>query len=56
MIEQKINELKKTLIEYASLTQAMVEKSIKGLKEKDDRLLKEIIEKDTIKSALQSNA
>ena len=46
MIEQKINELKKTLIEYASLTQAMVEKSIKGLKEKDDRLLKEIIEKD----------
>jgi phosphate transport system protein len=46
VIEEKINELKKTLIAYAELIQGMVEKSIKGLLEKDETLLKQVIEKD----------
>ena len=46
MIEEKINELKKTLIAYAELIQGMVEKSIKGLSEKDEALLKQVIETD----------
>jgi len=46
VIEQKINELKKTLIEYASLAQGMVEKSIKGLMGKDEDVLNQVIQKD----------
>lgn len=46
MLDEKINELKKTLIAYAELIQEMVEKSIKGLSEKNEPLLKEVIEKD----------
>jgi phosphate transport system protein len=46
LLDEKINELKKTLITYAELVQNMVEKSIKGLLEKNETLLKEVIEKD----------
>jgi len=46
LLDEKINELKKTLIAYAELIQEMVEKSIKGLSEKNEPLLKEVIEKD----------
>lgn len=46
MLDEKINTLKKTLIAYAELIQSMVEKSIKGLLEKNETLLKQVIEKD----------
>jgi phosphate transport system protein len=46
VIEEKINELKKTLITYAELIQRMVETSTKGLSDKDESLLKQIIEKN----------
>jgi phosphate transport system protein len=46
LLDEKINELKKTLITYAELVQNMVEKSVKGLLEKNETLLKEVIEKD----------
>lgn len=50
MIEGKINELKKTLIAYAELIQGMVEKSMKGLSDKDENLLKQVIEKDEVRA------
>jgi phosphate transport system protein len=50
VIEGKINELKKTLITYAELIQGMVEKSIKGLSDKDETLLKQVIEKDEVRA------
>ena len=50
MIEGKINELKKALITYAELIQGMVEKSIKGLSDKDETLLKQVIEKDEVRA------
>lgn len=46
MLDEKINELKKTLIAYAELVQSMVEKSTKGLLAKDETLLKQVIEND----------
>jgi phosphate transport system protein len=46
VIEEKVNELKKKLITYAELIQGMVEKSIKGLSDKNEALLKQVIEKD----------
>lgn len=46
MLDEKINELKKTLIAYAELVQSMVEKSTKGLLEKNEILLKQVIEMD----------
>ncbi len=46
MLDEKINELKKTLIAYAELVQSMVGKSTKGLLEKDETLLKQVIEND----------
>jgi len=46
LLDEKINTLKKTLIAYAELIQSMVEKSIKGLLEKNETLLKQVIEKD----------
>jgi phosphate transport system protein len=50
VIEEKINELKKTLIAYAELIQGMVEKSIKGLSDKDETLLNQVIEKDEVRA------
>jgi phosphate transport system protein len=46
VIEEKVNELKKKLITYAELIQGMVERSIKGLSDKNEALLKQVIEKD----------
>ena len=46
MLEEKINELKKRLVDYTCLVVSMVEKSIKGLVEKNMGLLTGIIEKD----------
>ncbi len=46
MIEEKINELKARIIEYSTLVVGMVEKSIKGLVEKDSETLTSVIEKD----------
>ena len=46
MLDEKLNELKKKTVEYASLAQGMVEKSIRGLIEKNGTLLEEVIEED----------
>jgi phosphate transport system protein len=46
LLEEKLNGLKKKLIEYAELIQNMVEKSVKGLSEKNEDLLQGVIEKD----------
>jgi len=43
MIGKKLNELKKMLIEEASLVEDMVKNSIKGFLNKDEELLKKII-------------
>ncbi len=46
MIEEKLNILKEKIIEMAVLVESMIEKSIKGLLQKDKDLLHEVIEKD----------
>ncbi len=46
MLEEKMNLLKRKLIEEATLAENMVKKSIKGLVDKDALILKEVIEKD----------
>ncbi|MEO0276183.1 MAG: phosphate signaling complex protein PhoU [candidate division WOR-3 bacterium] len=46
MFEQRLRELKKEIINYAFHVEKMVDKSIKGLLEKREDLLKEVIEKD----------
>jgi phosphate transport system protein len=46
MLEERIASLKARLIDYAGLVQNMIEKSIRGLMRKDQRLLREVIEKD----------
>jgi phosphate transport system protein len=46
LVDEKINELKKKTVEYASLVKGMVEKSVKGLIEKNRALLKQVIEDD----------
>lgn len=50
MLEQKIVELKKKILEYAGLVESMIEKSIKGLQTKDKELLSEIINVDEHKA------
>ncbi len=50
MIERKIEELKGKLVEFSQLIKTMLSKSIKGLVEKDEKLLKEVIEVDEKKS------
>ncbi len=49
IIERKIEEVKEKLIEFSEIVKGMLKKSIKGLVEKDERLLKEVIEEDEIK-------
>jgi phosphate transport system protein len=44
MLEEKIIELKKELVEFATLVEAMIMKSIKGLLKKEKTLLHEVIE------------
>ena len=39
MLTEKMGELKHRLIEYATLVEGMINKSIKGLLEKDENLL-----------------
>ena len=46
MLEEKLVDLKKELISYASLVEMMVEQAIRGLQKRDDNLLKEVIAKD----------
>lgn len=50
MLEEKINELKKRLVDYTCLVMSMVEKSIKGLVGKNVELLIGIIEKNEPKA------
>lgn len=46
MLEQEIEKLKGQLISYAGLVESMIDKSIKGLLNKDKNLLIEVAEKD----------
>lgn len=41
--EAKINRMKKELLEYATIVEGMIEKSIKGLSENNEGLLKDVI-------------
>jgi phosphate transport system protein len=50
LLEEKINELKKRLVDYTCLVMSMVEKSIKGLVGKNVELLIGIIEKNEPKA------
>lgn len=45
MIEEKIKILKQKIIEFGLLVEEMIDKSIKGLIEKKEEILKEVIEK-----------
>ncbi len=44
MLEEKLEKLKKRTVQFASLVQAMIENSIKGLLEKDREMLKDVID------------
>lgn len=46
MLEERISELKRELIEFGSHAQRMIEKSIKGLMRRDRDMLLEVIAKD----------
>jgi phosphate transport system protein len=46
LVEEKITSLKHELIEYATLVEGMIDKSIKGLINKNKGLLIEVMEKD----------
>lgn len=46
MLIEKIQELKKEIIEYAAHVETMIDKSIRGLQTKDMAMLKEVIETD----------
>lgn len=50
MLEEKITELKRELIGFATLVERMIEKSVKGLHEKKRESLVEVIEKDEPKT------
>jgi phosphate transport system protein len=50
ILDEKINALKRTLIDYATLVEAMIDKSMKGILKKDQKLLTEIIEQDEPKT------
>jgi phosphate transport system protein len=49
MVERKIEEVKEKLIEFSEIVKGMLKKSIRGLVERDERLLKEVIEEDEMK-------
>lgn len=44
--EKKIIDLKRELIEYAALVEAMIQKSIMGLQERDAAMLREVMQTD----------
>ncbi len=46
MLMEKLNELKKKLVEESALAESMVKKSIEGLVERKESMLIEVIEKD----------
>ncbi len=46
MLEEKLQILKQELIEYAGLVEDMIEKSIRGLLNRDEVLLRAVIERD----------
>jgi phosphate transport system protein len=46
MLPGKLSGLKHRIIEYATLVETMINKTTKGLLDKDERLLREVIEKD----------
>ena len=46
MLKDKLTELKAKLIEYATLVESMLSKSMQGLLQKNEALLKETIEQD----------
>jgi len=50
MLQEKLNGLKQKIVEYSSLVEGMIEKSIKGLLNKEKELLLEVIEKDEPKA------
>ena len=50
MLEEKINELRKELVEYGALVEKMIEKSIRGLLEKDRGLLDDVVDTDEPKA------
>lgn len=50
MLGEKITTLKRCLIEYATLTEHMIESSIKGLQQRDRQILQEVIEKEEPKA------
>jgi phosphate transport system protein len=46
MLDEKMSELKKVLVEYSSLVMAMVDKSIRGLVDEDEERIREVLEND----------
>ena len=46
MVKEGLKALREKLIESASLVESMIEKSVRGLKERDKKLLAEVIEQD----------
>jgi len=50
MLEEKVTSLKKSLVEYATLVEHMIESSIEGLLRKDGKILHNIIEKEEPKA------
>lgn len=50
MLSEEITKLKKRLIEYAGLVENMIDKSVSGLTEKNEDLLREVAEKDEPKA------
>jgi phosphate transport system protein len=46
IIEEKISQLKKEIIEYANLIERMIQKSIDGLLKRENKLLNEVIQDD----------
>jgi phosphate transport system protein len=49
MLEEKIVNLKRELVEYAGLVESMIEKAVKGLLERDPDYFVDVIEKDEAK-------
>ncbi len=50
MLGERITNIKKNLIEYAGLVENMIDKALQGLLERELQPLKEIIEKDELRS------
>ena len=50
MIEQAINRLKEIIVSYASFASRMIEKSVEGLMDNDEQILREVIDGDEQKA------